>query len=102
MLLIIKGLFIAIEQLLSNAGIQTCAILSFFPLSKSALDRPRRNGVVVRAVACEARGPGFDSSYDQMVFFSPRVQGGRNKMDPDTINYVILRIHVDKNYNINS
>ena len=62
----------------------------------------RSNGVVVRVVACEARGPGFHSSSDQMVFFSPRVYGGRNKMDPDTINYVILRIHVDKNYNNNS
>ena len=29
---------------------------------------PRSNGLVVRAVACEARGPGFDSSSDQMVF----------------------------------
>ena len=29
-------------------------------------------------------------------FFSPRVCGGRNKMDPDMINCVILFIHVDK------
>ena len=29
---------------------------------------PRSNGLVVRVVACEARGPGFDSSSDQMVF----------------------------------
>ena len=29
---------------------------------------PRSRGLVVRAVACEARGPGFDSSSDQMVF----------------------------------
>ena len=28
---------------------------------------------------------------------SPRVKGGRNKMDPDTTNCVILRIHVDQN-----
>ena len=49
-------------------------------------------------VACEARRPGFNSSSDQMFFFSPRVKGGRNKMDPDTTNYVILRIHVDKKF----
>ena len=29
---------------------------------------PRSHGLVVRAVACEARGPGFDSSSDQKVF----------------------------------
>ena len=29
---------------------------------------PRSNGLMVRAVACEARRPGFDSSSDQMVF----------------------------------
>ena len=29
---------------------------------------PRSHGLVVRAVACEARGPGFNSSSDQMVF----------------------------------
>ena len=54
--------------------------------------------IVVRAVACEcvARGPGFDSSSDQMVFFSPRVLGGRNKMDPNAINCMILHIHVVK------
>ena len=27
---------------------------------------------MVRVVACEARGPGFDSSSDHMGFFSPR------------------------------
>ena len=39
--------------------------------------------VVVRAVACGARGPGFDSSSDQMFFFSPQVSGGW--MQPQTI-----------------
>ena len=34
------------------------------------LGGPMSHGLVVRAVACEARGPGFDSSSDQMVFFS--------------------------------
>ena len=34
---------------------------------------PRSHGHVVRAVAYEARGPGFNSSSDQMLFFSPRV-----------------------------
>ena len=41
----------------------------------------RSRGLVVRAVACEARGPGFYSSSDQMFFFSPQVNIGRNKMD---------------------
>ena len=39
----------------------------------SLLSGPRSHGLVVRAVACEARGPGFNSSSDQMFFFSPRV-----------------------------
>ena len=30
---------------------------------------PRSNGLVVSAFACEAIGPGFDSSSDQMVFY---------------------------------
>ena len=29
---------------------------------------PQHSGLVVRAVACEARGPGFDPSSDQMGF----------------------------------
>ena len=41
--------------------------------STLCLTCPRSNGLVVRAVACEARGPGFDSSLDQVFFFSPRV-----------------------------
>ena len=39
---------------------------------------PRSHGLVVRAVSCEVRGPGFDSSSGQMFFFTPRVLGGRN------------------------
>ena len=35
-------------------------------------------------------------------FFSLLGYGGRNLMDPDTINCVILRIHVDKINNNNS
>ena len=62
---------------------------------------PRSHGLGFRAVACEARGPGFDSSSDQMFFFSPQVLGGRNKMDPDTTNCVLLRINVDKKILIN-
>ena len=54
-------------------------------LGKEHLDKlcPRSHGLVVRATTCEARGPVFDSSSDQMFFFSPPVYGGRNKMDPD-------------------
>ena len=29
---------------------------------------PRSHGLVVRVVACEVRGPGFDSSSDQIIF----------------------------------
>ena len=54
---------------------------------------------MVRVVTCYARGPGFDPTSDQMFFFTPRVLGGREEMDPDTINCVIFRIHVDKNNN---
>ena len=50
----------------------------------------------VRVVACEARGPGFDSSSNQMVFLLFLGIGGRKKMDPETINSLILYIHVDK------
>ena len=37
---------------------------------------PRSHGLVIRAVACEheARGPGFDSSSDQMYFFSSGIR----------------------------
>ena len=44
---------------------------------------PMRYGLVVRAVAFEARGPGFDSSSDRMVFILGRKEV--RKMDPDTI-----------------
>ena len=48
----------------------------------------------VSAVACETRGPGFDSSSNQMAFLlSPRVVG---IIDPNRINGVILHICVDK------
>ena len=29
-------------------------------------------------------------------FSSPRGKGGRNKMDPDMMNYVLLHIHLDE------
>ena len=38
------------------------------------IESPRSYGLVVRAVACEARGPGFNSSSDQMVFFSSGIR----------------------------
>ena len=44
-----------------SALMGTC-ISNVFPTS------PRRNGLVVRGVACEAREPGFNSSSHQMVF----------------------------------
>ena len=60
------------------------------------LSGPKSHGLGVRAVTCEARGHWYDSCPDQMFFFSPRVFGGRNKMDPHTTNCVILQIHGDK------
>ena len=56
---------------------------------------PRSHSLVVRVVACEARGPGFDSISDQMVFSLLGYEGGRNKIDPDMINCMILCIHVE-------
>ena len=50
---------------------------------------------MVRADASEAGGPGFDSSSDQLFFFFSLGIRGRNEMDPDMINCMILRIHVD-------
>ena len=41
---------------------------------------PRRHGLVVRAFACEARGPGFDFSTDQMVFLLSKGIGGRKNV----------------------
>ena len=45
-------------------------ILYWAPISglQLTLFSPRSNGLVVRAVDCEARGPGFNSGSDQMVF----------------------------------
>ena len=57
---------------------------------------------MVRADACEARGPGFDSSSDKIFFFSPRVSAIRNILDPDVTNCVLVRIHVEKNNNNHS
>ena len=54
---------------------------------------------MVGAVACEARGLGFDSSSDQIVYLLISGIGRLEKMDPDIINCVILGIlgiHVDK------
>ena len=56
------------------------------------------HGLVVRAVACEANC-GFDSSSDQMVFHSLLGHRRKEKMDPDTIKCVILRILVEKKDN---
>ena len=50
---------------------------------------------MVRAVACEARGPGFNSSSDQMFFSLLRYKEVGIKMDPDMINCMILCIHVE-------
>ena len=71
-------------------------LLQHFKSGKTSL---RRHGLVVREVACEARGPGFNSSSDQMVFLLFLGQGGRKNMNPDMINCVIVRIHVDKKDN---
>ena len=51
---------------------------------------------MVRAVASEARGPGFDSSSDQVVFILSLGVGGREINGSGNDNHVILRIHVDK------
>ena len=57
---------------------------------------PKRHGLVVRAVASEAKGPGFDSSSDQVVFILSLGVGGRKINGSGNDNHVILRIHVDK------
>ena len=44
---------------------------------------------MVRAVACEARGPGFDSSSDQMVFSLLGYKEVGKKMDSDMINCIV-------------
>ena len=48
-------------------------------------------------LACGAGEPGSIPVLSKW-FFS-RVLGGRIKMDPDTTNFMLLRIHVDKNDN---
>ena len=55
---------------------------------------------MVRVVACEARGPGFNSSSDEMVFFSliGYKEEGKNGA-PDMIDCVILCTIVDKKDN---
>ena len=55
---------------------------------------------MVRVVACEARGPGFDSSSDLMVFLLSKGKVG--KMDPDSKSGVILHIHANKKKKDNS
>ena len=48
---------------------------------KEAEHGPMWHGLVVRAVACEARGPGFSSSSDQMfLLLSPQVYKEVGKM----------------------
>ena len=53
-----------------NVGCQFVESLKIIDIASSYLVSmcPRRHGLAFRAVACEARGPGFDSSSDQMVF----------------------------------
>ena len=51
---------------------------------------------MVRTFACEARGPGFDSSFSNWFSFLSSGDQEVGKRDPDTINCVILRILVDK------
>ena len=60
---------------------------------------PKSNYLVVIAVPCEAGGPGFDSSSDQM-FFS--LLGYKEVGKNDMINCMILGIHVENNNNINN
>ena len=67
---------------------------------------PRRHGLGVRAIAWKARGPGFDSSPDQMVFLLSSGLQRKEKIHPDMRDCVLLpglawscvvfRIHVDK------
>ena len=52
-------------------------------MSANSKESPRRHDLVVRAVACDARGPGFVSSSDQMVFLLRHNEVG--KKDPDKI-----------------
>ena len=53
----------------------TSLSIIFAPLEKiSNCSCPRSRGLVVRAVACEARGPEFNSSSDQMFFLSSGIR----------------------------
>ena len=80
-----NGLFYSVQPLINGTRLQykivwpvILEIRSYSSISTPLPTSPRSHGLVVRAVACEARGPGFDSSSVQMFFFSPRVWGGRN------------------------
>ena len=42
--------------------------MTFLVIDNGIMICPRSRGLVVRAVACEAGGPGFDSSSAQMFF----------------------------------
>ena len=44
------------------------ALVNIVGLVTSVSMAPRRHALVVRVVACEAIGPGFDSCLNQMVF----------------------------------
>ena len=45
-----------------------------WPLCQVSRRGPRSHGLVIRVVACDARGPGFDSSSDQMIFLSSGIR----------------------------
>ena len=56
-----------------------CLNHAFFQLPYIALTLCLlRYGLVVRAVACETRGPGFNSSTDQIVFLLGYKEVGKN------------------------
>ena len=48
-------------------------------MSANSTESLRRHGLVVRAVACEARGTGFVSSSDQMVFLLGYKEVGKKR-----------------------
>ena len=57
-----------------NISRQLCLIVLAVELALfENVSCPRSHGLMIRAVACEARGPRFDSSSVQMFFFPPRV-----------------------------
>jgi hypothetical protein len=49
----------------------------------------RSHGLVVRAATCEARGPGFNASSDEMFFFSSGIRRNEQKMGADMVNCMI-------------